>query len=190
MTIKKLVSEICSGDMTSVEVYDDYFKTWDKDKRSMFLAKLTAAQMNEVIADTRWDNLTYDHCRHCIEYLKRKWHEEEQHSDNNPKEANKKERIINEEELRNYFKNDFCGVKPSTVNYFKYLIDDLKIDRNGKDAACIAKLIYESKHMTNKPNTFSAWHRAFCNLADFPYVEYRPNKINTDKIKDNFRYLL
>ena len=112
---------------------------------------------------------------------------EEVASDNQPPQH---ERIINKEELRNYFNNEFCGVKPSIVNYFKYLIDDLKIDRNGKDAACIAKLIYESKHMTNKPNTFSAWHRAFCNLADFPYVEYRPNKINTDNIKENFKYLL
>lgn len=77
MTIKELVKAVTEGDIKSVEVYEDYFQSWSKDKRNMFLGELTAKMVGELVANTRWEEFTYDRCRHCINYLKKKWDEED-----------------------------------------------------------------------------------------------------------------
>lgn len=146
MTIEELAAEVCSGNITSVEVYEGYFKTWSKNERSMFFAKLTAAQMNEVIADTRWDNLTYDHCRHCIEYLKRKWHEEDMSSQGNRPDTSAEERTIDEEAIGNWFNARFKGAGNGNINHLSDLIKDLKQNRSNKEFAKIAFLIHNSRY--------------------------------------------
>lgn len=76
MTIKELAKAVIEGNIKSVEVYEDYFQSWGEDKRSSFLAELTAVMVGELAANTRWEEFTYDRCRHCIDYLKKKWNEE------------------------------------------------------------------------------------------------------------------
>lgn len=87
MTMKELVKAVVDGDIKSVEVYEDYFQSWSEDKRSMFLAELTAKMVGELAANTRWKEFTYDRCRFCSDYLRKKWDEEKP---NDPKDEMEK----------------------------------------------------------------------------------------------------
>lgn len=188
--IEELAAEVCSGNITSVEVYEDYFKAWSKDERSLFLAKLTAAQMNEVIADTRWDNLTYDHCRHCIEYLKRKWHEEDMSSQGNSPNTSAEERTIDEEAIGNWFNARFKGAGNGNINYLKEnLIPELKQSRSNKEFAKIAFLIHNSNYCLCGNKTFSKFYQDFCLAVGCQQKKYTPCNLKDEEFARKFYYL-
>lgn len=85
----------------------------------------------------------------------------------------------NYDELKNYFKSDFCGYKPGSEDKFKdNLLPLLRQARDGKEAAAIACILYDSKCLNNKkPKSFKPWHQKFCELTNYPFVEYHPKKI-------------
>lgn len=108
----------------------------------------------------------------------------------------KKERILKEDSLKEYFTLTFKGGGNSAtkINYFtEFLLPDLKIDRNDKDFARIAYLIYESGKLikTMRPKTFKQWYSIFCKLVGCKYnVNYKPSNLKIgDEFKKNFNYL-
>ena len=116
--------------------------------------------------------------------------------DANPQNKGKRERIIKEAELKEYFTLIFKGGGNSStkVDYFtEYLLPDLKIERNAKDFARIALLIYDSKALlpAKRPNTFDGWYRTFCELVGCEYnANYKPSKLEIDDaFKKKFNYL-
>jgi hypothetical protein len=116
----------------------------------------------------------------------------------NPQPNTKKEdtvkpqRTINVEELKGYFKSTFKGIGNGNIDYFSWLIGHLKIDRNGKEFAQIALMIYDSGKMNNtKPSTFKEWYRIFCDCVGCEYKSYDKNKLRNPRedIKNLFNYL-
>lgn len=108
----------------------------------------------------------------------------------------KKERVLDEDNLKGYFTLTFKGGGNSTtkIDYFtEFLLPDLRIDRNDKDFARIAYLIYESGKLikTMRPKTFKQWYRLFCNLVGCKYnVNYKPSNLKIgDEFKRSFNYL-
>lgn len=102
------------------------------------------------------------------------------------------ERTINEEALKRYFTAAFKGAGNNNINYFKYLIEDIKKVRNPKEAARMALIIYESDKMikTQKPNTFKEWYRSFCDMTGCTYnPDYKPSNLDTNKMKIKLSYL-
>lgn len=105
-------------------------------------------------------------------------------------------RTINEARLKEYFTLAFKGGGNSQtrIDYFTgYLLPDLKIERNAKDFARIALLIYNSNALlpAKRPNTFGSWYRTFCELVGCEYKqEYRPNKLAmNESFKRKYNYL-
>jgi hypothetical protein len=96
--------------------------------------------------------------------------------------------------LKSYFKADFCGIGSGNEDRFtNELMTKLKQARDGKEAAAIALLIYESNRLNNqKPKTFKKWHEIFCDLTNYPFVNYNPKKIRgtTDKKPTDYAKLL
>lgn len=108
----------------------------------------------------------------------------------------KKERILKEDSLKEYFTLTFKGGGNSAtkIDYFtEFLLPDLKIDRNDKDFARIAYLIYESGKLikTMRPKTFKQWYSIFCELVGCKYnVNYKPSNLKIgDEFKKSFNYL-
>lgn len=104
--------------------------------------------------------------------------------------------FIKESELRDCFTLAFKGGGNSTtrIDYFtEYLLPDLKIERNAKDFARIALLIYDSKVLLSakRPKTFDNWYRTFCELVGCEYnSNYKRSKLDIDRIfKQKFNYL-
>lgn len=60
-------------ELSIVEVYEDYFLLWSDKLRSMFIKRLSDIMESEMKNGTRWKEFTYDRCRHCIDYLKKKF---------------------------------------------------------------------------------------------------------------------
>lgn len=85
----------------------------------------------------------------------------------------------NYDELKHYFKSDFCGYSSGNTDKFKDdLLPLLRQARDGKEAAAIACILYDSKCLNNKkPKSFKPWHQKFCELTNYPFVEYHPKKI-------------
>ena len=85
----------------------------------------------------------------------------------------------NYDELKHYFKSDFCGYSSGNTDKFKDdLLPLLRQARDGKEAAAIACILYDSKCLNNKkPKSFKPWHQKFCELTNYPFVEYYPKKI-------------
>ncbi len=83
------------------------------------------------------------------------------------------------EALKRYFKADFCGYSSGNTDKFKDdLLPLLRQARDGKEAAAIACILYDSKCLNNKkPKSFKPWHQKFCELTNYPFVEYHPKKI-------------
>lgn len=111
-------------------------------------------------------------------------------------ESIKKERVLDEDNLKGYFTLTFKGGGNSTtkIDYFtEFLLPDLRIDRNDKDFARIAYLIYESGKLIKaiRPKTFKQWYRLFCNLVGCNYnANYKPSNLKiSDEFKKNFNYL-
>lgn len=186
MTIKELVQAVIKGDIKSVEVYEDYFQSWGKDKRNMFLSELTAVMVNELAANTRWEEFTYDHCRHCIEYLKKKWNEEFTNQNDKPKLA--EERKVNEEAVSSWFNAKFKGAG-GNINHLPDLIKDLNQSRSHKDFAKIAYLIHNCKSSTVQGKTFSKFYADFCGAVRCEQKQYDPCKLKDENFAKNFYYL-
>ncbi len=105
-------------------------------------------------------------------------------------------RSIKENELKDYFTLSFKGGgnSPLRIDYFtEYLLPDLKMDRNTKDFARIALMIYNSNILLppKRPNTFDSWYRTFCKLVGCKYIaSYKPSKLKIDEnFKRKFSYL-
>ena len=105
-------------------------------------------------------------------------------------------RSIKESELKDYFTLAFKGGgnSSSRIDYFtEYLLPDLKMDRNTKDFARIALMIYNSKILlpSKRPNVFDSWYRTFCELIGCKYnANYKPSKLDIDEsFKRKFSYL-
>lgn len=105
-------------------------------------------------------------------------------------------RSIKESELRDYFTPAFKGGGNShqRIDFFtEYLLPDLKVDRNAKEFARIALMIYNSNVLlrAKRPNTFDGWYRIFCNLIGCEYnAGYKPSKLAADDVlKRKFDYL-
>jgi hypothetical protein len=104
----------------------------------------------------------------------------------------KPQRTINVEKLKGYFKSTFKGMGNGNIDYFSWLIGHLKINRNEKEFAQIALMIYDSGKMNNtKPCTFREWYRIFCDCVGCEYKSYDKNKLRNPRedIKNVFNYL-
>lgn len=190
MTIKELVKAVTEGDIKSVEVYDDYFQSWSEDKRSIFLAELTAVMVSELAANTRWEDFRYDRCRFCSDYLKKKWDEETTNQNYDHKPLTK-EREINIEVVSSWFNATFKGAGNGNINHLSYLIEDLKQKRSNKDFAKIAYLIHNSKHSikTIKQNPFTKFYESFCIAIGCERKKYEPCKLKDEDFARKFYYL-
>lgn len=109
----------------------------------------------------------------------------------------KSPRSIKESELKDFFTLAFKGGGNSStrIDYFtEYLLPDLKIERNAKDFARIALLIYDSNVLlpAKRSNTFDGWYRTFCELVGCKYnSNYKRSKLDIDgNFKRKFNYLL
>ena len=103
-------------------------------------------------------------------------------------------RVINEDELKEYFKISFKGGGHGNIDYFTgYLLPYLKVNRSDKDFAKIALMIYYSGKLIDSmcPNTFKEWYGKFCELVGCGFhEEYKPNKLVIDEsFKRKFSYL-
>lgn len=99
---------------------------------------------------------------------------------------------IDEEKLQPYFKASFKGMGQN-INHFPDLIRELEHIRKGSatDVGRAAYMIYNSSHMTKKPQTFARWMRAFFEILDVPLPkDMSQNKYEpTKEIKDRLYFL-
>ncbi len=99
---------------------------------------------------------------------------------------------IDEEKLKPYFKASFKGMGQN-INHFPDLIRELEHIRKGSatDVGRAAYMIYNSSHMTRKPQTFARWMRAFFEILDVPVPkDMSQNKYEpTKEIKDRLYFL-
>lgn len=100
---------------------------------------------------------------------------------------------IDSESLKGYFISSFKGMGNGNFNYFDSLIEDLKMERNMKEVAQIAYMIYQSDKLNNrKPNTFADWYRIFCKHTNNTYsINYKPSNLKniTYSLRRIFAYL-
>lgn len=99
---------------------------------------------------------------------------------------------IDEDKLKPYFKASFKGMGQN-INHFPDLIRELEHIRKGSatDVGRAAYMIYNSSHMTRKPQTFARWMRAFFEILDVPVPkDMSQNKYEpTKEIKDRLYFL-
>lgn len=99
---------------------------------------------------------------------------------------------IDEEKLKPYFKASFKGMGQN-INHFPDLIKELEHIRKGSatDVGRAAYMIYNSSHMTKKPQTFARWMRVFFEILDVPVPkDMSQNKYEpTKEIKDRLYFL-
>ena len=99
---------------------------------------------------------------------------------------------IDEEKLKLYFKASFKGMGQN-INHFPDLVRELEHIRRGSatDVGRAASLIYDSPHMTRRPQTFARWMRAFFEILDVPVPkDMSQNKYEpTKEIKDRLYFL-
>lgn len=96
---------------------------------------------------------------------------------------------IDEDKLKPYFKASFKGMGQN-INHFPDLIRELEHIRKGSatDVGRAAYMIYNSSHMTKKPQTFAKWMRAFFEILDVPVPKdmsqnkYKPTKEIRDRL--------
>lgn len=104
----------------------------------------------------------------------------------------KEPKPIDEEKLKPYFKASFKGMGQN-INHFPDLIRELEHIRKGSatDVGRAAYMIYNSSHMTKKPQTFARWMRAFFDILDVPVPkDMSQNKYEpTKEIKDRLYFL-
>lgn len=99
---------------------------------------------------------------------------------------------IDEDKLKPYFKASFKGMGQN-INHFPDLIRELEHIRKGSatDVGRAAYMIYNSSHMTRKPQTFVRWMRTFFEIIDVPVPkDMSQNKYEpTKEIKDRLYFL-
>lgn len=99
---------------------------------------------------------------------------------------------IDEEKLKPYFKASFKGMGQN-INHFPDLIRELEHIRkeSATDVGRAAYMIYNSSHMTKKPQTFARWMRVFFEILDVPVPkDMSQNKYEpTKEIKDRLYFL-
>ena len=99
---------------------------------------------------------------------------------------------IDEERLKPYFKASFKGMGQN-INHFPDLLRELEHIRRGSatDVGRAASLIYDSPHMTRRPQTFAGWMRIFFGILDVPVPkDMSQNKYEpTKEIKDRLYFL-
>ena len=99
---------------------------------------------------------------------------------------------IDEEKLKPYFKASFKGMGQN-INHFPDLIRELEHIRKGSatDVGRAAYMIYNSSHMTRKPQIFARWMRTFFEILDVPVPkDMSQNKYEpTKEIKDRLYFL-
>lgn len=99
---------------------------------------------------------------------------------------------IDEDKLKLYFKASFKGMGQN-INHFPDLIRELEHIRKGSatDVGRAAYMIYNSSHMTRKPQTFAKWMRTFFEILDVPLPkDMSQNKYEpTEEIKDRLYFL-
>lgn len=99
---------------------------------------------------------------------------------------------IDEERLKPYFKASFKGMGQN-INHFPDLVRELEHIRRGSatDVGGAASLIYDSPHMTRRPQTFAGWMRIFFGILDVPVPkDMSQNKYEpTKEIKDRLYFL-
>ena len=104
----------------------------------------------------------------------------------------KEPKPIDEEKLQPYFKASFKGMGQN-INHFPDLIRELEHIRKGSatDVGRAAYMIYNSSHMTKKPQTFVRWMRTFFEIIDVPVPkDMSQNKYEpTKEIKDRLYFL-
>lgn len=158
MTIKELVKAVVDGDIKSVEVYENYFQSWSEDKRSMFLAELTAKMVGELAANTRWKEFTYDRCRFCSDYLRKKWDEEKPNELKDEMEKTAKAKEQQQESESNSFTENGNYITADDLllrTFFgKHLNDFLKEAQKCKNGTAVALLVnwYINEYDLDKGN--------------------------------------
>lgn len=101
------------------------------------------------------------------------------------------EKNINEAALKDYFIASFKGMG-NNINYFDYLIEDIKKIQNAKDAARAALVIYNSDKMSKarKPNNFNQWYKLFCGMTGCKHSRnYKKSNLDTAQMKTRLYYL-
>lgn len=117
--------------------------------------------------------------------------QEERKTDERERGNNAIELNINEEELRPYFKSEFCGVGYKDDN-FAWLVDDLKASiRTRRDAATWALCIYQGDKMNGRkrPHTFRKWYKEFCRLIGVQCGTFKPSQLDIGSIREKHNYL-
>ena len=106
----------------------------------------------------------------------------------------KPKRVIDEKKLEAYFKPVFKGAGNNNINYFRWLVEALNLNRTNKEFAQIALMCYDGGKMNNnKPNTFSEWYRIFCECVGCERKQYNNKKKlysdTKEALKKQFNYL-
>lgn len=68
-TIKELILEVASGNLSAAEIYEDYFVSWGEQKQDEFLNSLLSAIVQFQRGDSCWDRPAYNRCKDCYGYL-------------------------------------------------------------------------------------------------------------------------
>ena len=93
------------------------------------------------------------------------------------------------ERLKSYFNAQFKGMG-NNENYFdNNLIPDLQLPMTGREIATVALIIYESRKMINKPNSFNSWYFEFCQIMGTKKLTYKPSSLNPATMRRRFYYL-
>jgi len=108
-----------------------------------------------------------------------------------PKADETPQRVIDVEQLKDYFIASFKGIGNGNINFFDMMIEELKMERSSKDFARIALMIYNSKKMNhNRLSTFAKWYKIFCNCVGCEKKSYKPEHLTpTDSLIKVFGYL-
>ena len=68
-TIKELVSEVASGNLSGAEIYEDFFASWGEQKQDEFLNRLLLVIVQFQRGDSCWGRSACDRCKNCYGYL-------------------------------------------------------------------------------------------------------------------------
>lgn len=92
-----------------------------------------------------------------------------------------------------FFNSEFRGVSGTLkdMKYFDKFCASLRHKRIGKDAARLARMVFDSSFSIKMPRKFRDWHKMFCSLTGNDYIEYDYSKLEpTEELQDEFSYLM
>ena len=98
---------------------------------------------------------------------------------------------IDAEGLKVYFNARFLGIA-GDPGFYDSFVESLRQLKTPRRAAIVAKMIFDSKVMSNKrPKTFAEWNRTFCQLIGFnTSTRYRPSQLQPDEQLERLFYML